>query len=410
MTLPRWVKRTGKILGIVAGVLVLGGAALFVRSSRPPDVPVTTVEVIPPTEGAEILELVRKATDVIMQEPGADSLVQRDAHAKPHGCVRAVLTVDDTIPERYRQGVFSEPGRRYEAWIRYSNGTQRDDREPDARGMAIKLMGVEGDKLISPEIDPEQDTQDFVMINHPTFFLSDLDDYGTFFEYQAADKPTKWFFRGANPLGWRIREFRIAGANLYQKVESPLHARYYSMSAYRFGSDNIKFSAQPCRAELVPAPGLLGTLGWFARKGGRSEDFLREALLAQLEDPSCFRFKVQLQDPDALMPIEDPSVPWSEEVSAYVGIATLEIPAQEYEVGAQDRFCENLQFSPFHALPEHRPVGRLNRVREQVYHMVSLRRHSRNDEPIAGPDGWCLDLTGETCAPEQQTVEGREGS
>lgn len=411
MTLPRWASRTLKAIGIVVGVGLLGGVVLFWRASRPPDVPVTTVEVIPPTEGAQILTLVRKATNVIAHQPGADTLLQRDAHAKPHGCVRAILTVDDTIPAELRQGVFAEPGRRFEAWVRYSNGTQKDDREADARGMAIKLMGVEGEKLLSPEVDPEQHTQDFVMINYPTFFLSDLDDYSSFFDYQAAEEPTKWFFRGLNPLGWRLREFQIAGANLYQKVENPLHTRYYSMSAYRFGPHNIKFSAQPCDPSLVPDAGVLGALWWMKRPGDRGENFLREALLATLPGTSsCFHFMVQLQDPDALMPIEDPSVPWDQDISPYRAIATLEIPSQEYVVGEQDRFCENLQFSPFHALPAHRPIGRLNRVREMVYRMVSKRRHVGNDAPIAEPRGWCLDLTGERCTAAEAAIEGGNGS
>ncbi len=73
----------------------------------------------------------------------------------------------------------------------------------------------------------------------------------------------------------------------------------------------------------------------------------------------------------------------------------------------QDRFCEQLQFSPFHALPEHRPVGRMNRVREMVYREVSKRRHFGNDVPIGEPRGWCLDLTGATC---ELNTPGPEGS
>jgi hypothetical protein len=182
------------------------------------------------------------------------------------------------------------------------------------------------------------------------------------------------------------------------------------MSSYRFGPHNIKFSAQPCDPDSVPDPGLIGKIKWFLRPGDRGEDFLREALLSQLDRPNCFRFKVQLQDPEALMPIEDPSVPWDEAISPYRGIATLDIPVQDYVEGEQDRFCEDLQFSPFHALPAHRPVGRLNRVREMVYHMVSLRRHAGNSVPIAEPRGWCLDLTGQTCSETSGVTEDGEVS
>jgi hypothetical protein len=374
---------------IAAGVLVLGAGLLVLRALRPPDVQVTTVEVIPPREAAQILTLVRKATNVIAHQPGADTLLQRDAHAKPHGCVRAVLTVDDTIPSELRQGVFREPGKEWQAWVRYSNGTEPDDREPDARGMAVKLMGVEGTKLLAPRDDPEQHTQDFVMINYPTFFLSTLDDYASFFDYQAAGRPSRWFFQGANPLDWRVREFLIAARTLYQKVPSPLDARYHSMSAYRFGPHNIKFSARPCTDRNRRMPSRPGP------------DFLREALVRDLaSEPGCFRFEVQVQDPTKRMPIEDASVPWKESDVPYRGLATLEIPPQTFAVPEQDQFCEQLQFSPFHALPEHRPVGRMNRVREMVYREVSKRRHFGNDVPIGEPRGWCLDLTGAACEPD----------
>jgi hypothetical protein len=224
------------------------------------------------------------------------------------------------------------------------------------------------------------------MINYPTFFLSTLDDYASFFDYQAEGRPTRWFFRGANPLDWRMREFLVAARTLYQKVPSPLDASYYSMSAYRFGPHNIKFSARPCedRDRRMPRD--------------RGADFLREALVADLAaEPGCFRFMVQRQDPTKLMPIEDPSVEWKEEDAHWEGVATLDIPVQTFAVPEQDRFCEQLQFSPFHALAAHRPIGRMNRVREMVYRMVSKRRHTGNEVPIGEPVGWCLDLTGATC-------------
>ena len=39
--------------------------------------------------------------------------------------------------------------------------------------MAIKLMGVSGDKLMSDE----KETQDFILISHPRFFVDDLKPY-----------------------------------------------------------------------------------------------------------------------------------------------------------------------------------------------------------------------------------------
>lgn len=94
----------------------------------------------------------------------------RDAHAKGHGCVKGEFAVRRDVPDDLKVGVFKEE-RTFKTWLRYSNGNSevRYDWKRDARGMAIKLIGVEGRKLV-PEF-PEQSTQDFVMINHPVFFV-----------------------------------------------------------------------------------------------------------------------------------------------------------------------------------------------------------------------------------------------
>ena len=90
---------------------------------------------------------------------------RRDAHAFDNGCVRAIFQVDENLPDELCQGVFV-PGHQYKAWIRFSNGNS--ERRPgwmfDARGMAIKLTGVPGAKLM----DDEKHTQDFVLISHPS--------------------------------------------------------------------------------------------------------------------------------------------------------------------------------------------------------------------------------------------------
>ena len=72
------------------------------------------------------------------------------------------------LESRLRQGLFQEP-RIYEAWIRLSNGAHYDDRKPDAHGMAVKLMGVDGPKVLPAERDAK--TQDFVLVDNPTFMV-----------------------------------------------------------------------------------------------------------------------------------------------------------------------------------------------------------------------------------------------
>jgi hypothetical protein len=99
---------------------------------------------------------------------------------------------------------------------------------------------------------------------------------------------------------------------------------------------------------------------------------------------ACFRFTVQPQA-DATMPVEDPTVLWDEARSPPIEVATIRIPRQRFDGAAQQAFCENLSFTPWHSLPEHRPIGGINRVRKAVYLAVSTLRHRLNQAPRVEP-------------------------
>ena len=96
--------------------------------------------------------------------------VRRGQHPKQHGAVRAEFIVEPDVPADLRHGLFSHP-RTYPAWIRFSNGSQDDDAKVDIPGMAIKLMEVDGRKVLEGEKDDR--TQDFVLMDLPVFFSRD---------------------------------------------------------------------------------------------------------------------------------------------------------------------------------------------------------------------------------------------
>jgi hypothetical protein len=78
-------------------------------------------------------------------------------------------------------------------------------------------------------------------------------------------------------------------------------------------------------------------------------------------------------------------------------VARIEIPPQEFDTPGQNLFCEALSFTPWHALPDHRPIGVMNRLRKVVYLSVSRYRNDKNGVPNAEPQSWCLDLTRKAC-------------
>ena len=105
--------------------------------------------------------------------------------------MRAEYTVGDDVPTELRHGVFRE-ARTYTALVRFSNGKRDDDRDDDLHGMAIKLLGVEGAKVLESEKDAP--TQDFVLADQPVFFIRDLADYVPFSEqlFRLRRVPSWW--------------------------------------------------------------------------------------------------------------------------------------------------------------------------------------------------------------------------
>jgi catalase len=99
---------------------------------------------------------------------------RRGQHPKQHGCVRAKFEVLADIPAEYKVGLFAKPAT-YDALVRFSNGPQPKDSDRGAQGMAIKLIGVPGTKILSDQNDAP--THDFILVDGPVFFVRDIDWY-----------------------------------------------------------------------------------------------------------------------------------------------------------------------------------------------------------------------------------------
>jgi hypothetical protein len=308
-------------------------------------------ETIPAAERTAVQTIVA-SIEAQVRKAAQTAPARRDAHPKAHGCVRAEFRVLDNLPVALRVGIFEQP-RSYQALIRFSNGsgTPQDDKVGDGRGMAVKLLGVEKSRST---------TQDFIMINHPAFFVRNAADY---VDFQTASPQWRFFFPGWNPLRWRLHEFLVARAITSHKLYNPLDSRYWSMTPYLFGNTPGKFSATPAG----PVSPYHDTTG---------PDFLHDNLVRHLASgPAEFNFMVQLRGNAATMPIEDPTIEWAETEAPFVSVARIVIPQQDFDDVAQRELGETLSFSPWHGLDAHRPLGGINRVRRTVYDTISRIRH-----------------------------------
>ncbi|MFK8067667.1 MAG: catalase family protein [Gammaproteobacteria bacterium] len=329
---------------------------------------VTTVEVIPDDEEKEIQRSVDNFLGII--KTFQSDKAHRGAHAKGHACVKAYFDINQNLDSELQQGIFKREGKRFKSWIRFSNGTPRiaADSEKDSRGIAIKLLNV----------FDQNKTQEFLLHNSPAFFSVDLKDYNGLVE---SENKIKYFLSGYNPFKWRLRELSHVLDTLAVPPYSPLSDEYFSNTAYKFGSKNVKYKVQSCQSlEVVKND---------QKQDKTDPDFLRKTLLNELNtNGACMQFMVQVQNLDKQMPIEDPSVLWKESDSPYQHVATITIPKQEINSAEQQLFCENLSFSPWNGLEDHRPIGALNRVRKVVYKASSLYRHQYNKAEVPEALDW----------------------
>jgi hypothetical protein len=339
-------------------------------------------------------------------------LVRRDAHAKMHGCVQAELTVADDVPARFKHGIFARAGV-FRAWVRFSNahGLQHD-LEIDPRGMAFKVLGVQAgaDERLSAGVS----AQDFLMVTHHSFFVPSPVAFVDFpMALRSGPSGLARFF-------FKRRLWRGAWALMMSGLavrDNPLTMTYYSQTPYRLGPWVVKLQARPsvdpgvgswlrfwlralpCNL-VMTAGAALGftnaTRAWCARRW--HADSLRRALARTLaEGPVCFDIGVQQRTSDA-MPVDDPTVPWSQEESPYRTVATLRIWKQPVAVdgtaeGAlrsaaaaeMQALGEQMSFSPWHGLQAHEPLGSINRARRRVYPAIAALRSEANRVRVVEP-------------------------
>ena len=328
----------------------------------------------------------------------------RDAHPKAHGCVKASFRVLPDLPKDLAKGVF-QPGKSYCAWVRFSNSNEEPDRSDattDGRGMAIKLLGVPGETLL--EEHKGAGTQDFIMISHPVFFINNAMDYATVVREQNMEGgPSLLKLFAAIGLKGSLNAAAITGLS----NRNPFEAEYWSMVPYQLGTGDgakaIKFKSQPCGYGALSAREKA-----FYREPEIPDDasptFLRKALRTTLDAGSpCMEFLIQVRTES--MDVEDAKTEWSPKEAPFRKVATLRFPAgQTFDTMEQNLACEDMSFTPWHALPEHKPLGALNRIRKVVYRRISEFRRINNEAPREEPPS----LHRDQCKGEQWTIEGAE--
>lgn len=369
-------------------------------------------EVIAPNEESEFMSFVNEINSIQSKnakETGGGS-VHRGFHAKTHACIRGELRIssdseveaelaqaNEVLEDQrsifakvfseneatsldkigihsvkdFRYGIFSQEKKSYPVWVRYSNasGAIQSDKKSDARGMAIKVMSVAGQKIL--EHSENAMTQDFLMTNKPR---GTTDNAKTFMEFAQATSP------GGNLLEFftkhpEVNKFEgailIAEASK-QKGLSLFNKQYWSGVPILLGERAIKFNVTPCEKLHEDT------------NFEKSDSLFRQDLDEQLTKADvCFNFNIQFQTDVTKTPIEHALTEWRESDSPSIKVAQIILHQLTlgHGLSADDEVCETLAFNPWHALVEHRPLGNMNRARLYVYKASQDARHAAAAEP-----------------------------
>ncbi|WAH56736.1 catalase family protein [Pseudomonas silvicola] len=344
-------------------------------------------EQIPEDEAHTSVELV-EAMHSILETTQADyGHPVRSVHAKAHGLLEGSLQVLDNLPSELAQGAFARPGE-YKVYMRLSTnpGDILDDRVSTPRGLAVKIVGVEGPRLPGSEGDT---TQDFVMQNATAFTAATPKDFlktlkllaKTTDKMPGLKRALSAALRGiettVEALGGESGTLKSLGGH---PKTHPLGETFTTVVPVLYGPYYGKIS-------VVPVAEALRALTDQPVDLDDKPDGLREAVQAYFtEHEGLWEVRVQLATSLEKMPIEDASKEWSEDDSPYVTVARIHVPRQASWTPERIQAIDTaMAFSPWHGLAAHRPLGGIMRVRKPAYEHSAGFRAEHSGCPIHEP-------------------------
>lgn len=343
---------------------------------------------IPEEDEAETAEAISKTMRSISEKTFADEKhAIRSVHAKSHGLIKAEFEVLPGLPPVLAQGLFATPAR-YAALMRLSTipGDLLSDNVSTPRGLALKIVGVEGERLEGAE---GAVTQDFLMVNGPLFnapsgkaFLRSLKLVALTTDRAegakaALSKVARNVEKVVEAFGGESALIKTLGG------EPPYHIlgeTFFTQLPMRYGDYMAKLKLAPVSPELTALTGKpvdieaspnalrVAVIEHFVALGGVWE--LRAQLCAGIND----------------MPIDNPAKDWDVAKSPFVTIARLTArPQTAWSLARSEAVDDGMGFSPWHGLAAHRPLGPIMRMRKMAYARSQQFRSERNPTPVREP-------------------------
>ncbi len=344
------------------------------------------VESIEPDEDGLTNDLAEVILGIVRKTYADGHHALRGVHAKSHALLCGQLEVLPNLPPELAQGLFAHEAK-YPVVLRFS--TTPGDMLPDAvstpRGVAIKVIGVDGPRLP----DAGGHTQDFVMVNGPTFsapngkaFLANLKLLAaTTDRAEGAKVAVSKVLQGTEKVietfGGTSGALRALGG---EPARHPLGQVYFTQVPLRYGDYIAKVSVAPACDSLDDLKD--------SRIDIDDHPFaIREAMIDYFAaNDATWDVRVQLCRDLAAMPVEDAAKTWSEDLSPYVTVAKLRVPPQTAWSEARSAAVDDgMSFSPWHGIEAHRPLGSIMRLRKRVYEASAGFRAQHGGRPLDEP-------------------------
>jgi hypothetical protein len=341
---------------------------------------------------AQIIEFWEKTVRESPTREGTGRAV-RGAHAKTLGVVKAEVEILGELPSAYAQGIYAKPGR-HGALIRFSSANNHLG--PDAQlgpvlGFAIKIFDIDGTKLVEGE--PDSTTFDLVLKNNPTFVANTAKHYLVLQE--VGNDSIKYLARGKagfrelltdlltgkgtfEQSDWAWEEMFAFVKAAQTPVRNPLLSTYWSMAAVRHGDYVAKVRVAPDgeNAAQVIHPELDLSSG---------PDVFGPALADELQARAFdFDLQVQLSVDLDVMPVNDSTTEWPENLSPFVTVGRVHLPRQDISGPENFEKSDALAFNQWRVTAEHRPLGEIMQVR-RIYTASAKVRRTLNHQPQTEP-------------------------
>jgi hypothetical protein len=310
----------------------------------------------------------------------------RSVHAKSHAILKGELTILPNLPTPYANGLFAKPGT-HPVVMRFSTtpGDILDDSVSTPRGLAIKILNVDGERL--PGSDGRN--QDFLMVNGPAFQAASAKDFLKSLKLLAATTDRVPGIKKIASALLRAAEATLESVGGESATLKSLggHPETNVLGETFFTEVPVLYGPYIAKLSLAPVSPDLATLKNAPVDLRNKPNGLREAAADFFRSHDAeWELRVQLCTNLEDMPIEDSSKPWPEDKSPYVPVARIRVAAQDSWSEARSRAVDDgFSFSPWHGIADHRPLGSIMRVRKAAYDMSAKFRSDRNAVHVCEP-------------------------